>query len=467
MKRGNHIDGKRASRRATLAVCLALAVWIASAFPPIDPAVHAEEDTTDYSVAPEVVAPSGVLMDMRSGKVLFEKDKDAQREPAGTTKIMTALLALENLKPEDAITVDEQTYATDGSGLYLLAGETISVDNLMYALMLPAENDVAAPLAKAISGNVEAFAERMNARAAEIGATGTHFVNPNGNHVDNHVSTAYDMALIAREAMKNEHFRRYAGAIEYILPATNKQQERQIRNANRLLYDESRSVMVYNRQRPILCEGAIGVKTGYTAQAGNCIVASASRNGLELIAVVMGAGSTMVYADALEMLEYGFHNYENITVFATGGKIAEIPVKGGKSKQVNAVFAQDVNATVPKGVTAGALDVRVTSSGALDAPVTAGAVVGVATAYMGEEKLGESALITESAVDKTELGKMIKATGNVLSVIVKIVIGIIAVLAVWIAVVLIRAELRKRNRRRRKLYNGATREVKRVKRIKH
>jgi D-alanyl-D-alanine carboxypeptidase (penicillin-binding protein 5/6) len=469
MKHGNHIDGSRFGRVPTaLAACLSLAVLIAFVFSPAGVLVYAE-DGADYSAQPDVGAPSAVLMDMRSGKILFEKEKDARREPAGMTKIMTALLALENLKLEDVITADEQTYAADNSGLYLLSGETITVDNLLYSILLPSENNAAAPLAKAMDGSVEAFAERMNARAAALGAMNTHFVNPNGNHVDDHFSTAYDLALITRVAMYNENFRRYVSAPEYTLPASNMQGERLIRNANRLLYDADHSVVVYNKQRPILCEGVIGAKVGYTSQAGNCVAAMASRNGLDLIAVVMGGGSTMAYADTIEMLEYGFYHYENINVFAKGGRVADIPVEKGKSDSVGAVLADEVNATVPRGVTADALDIRVTTSGALEAPVTAGAIVGVASAYLGEEKLGETNLLTEASVDKTEFRKLINASGKVLSVVVKVVIGIVVLLVVWIIVVFTRSEIRKRNRRRHRMYKNdyGTREVKRIKRIKH
>jgi D-alanyl-D-alanine carboxypeptidase (penicillin-binding protein 5/6) len=470
MKREKYIGGSLSKRIVALALVAitAISVWTASIVFGSGAAVYGEEGGPDYSAAPNLIASSAVLIDMKSGKVLFEKEKDTPREPAGLTKIMTALLTLENLKPADVLTVDEQTYSSDGSGLYLLKNEEINVDNLLYSIMLPAENDVAAPIAKAVDGSVEAFVDRMNNRAAELNMVNTRFVNPNGNHVDGQQSTAYDIALMTREAMKNEDFRRYAGTYEYTLPASNMQKARLIRNSNKLLYEDSQTVSVYGQKRAILCEGAIGVKTGYTAQAGNCIAAAVSRNGMDLIAVVLGSGNKMVYADALEMIEYGFHHYENMAVFTKGGKASEIPVTGGKAEQVNAVFTDDVNATVPIGTTPGALDVRVTVPESIDAPVTAGAIMGKASAYLGEEKLGEVNLVTETAVDKTELRKLFNASGKVLSVVVKVVIGIAAVLVLWIIIMLVRSEMRKRNRRRRRMYkfDSGTREVKRIKRIK-
>ncbi|MDR0357435.1 MAG: D-alanyl-D-alanine carboxypeptidase [Clostridiales Family XIII bacterium] len=452
-----------------ITILAAIAICFSPVFRADELSVYGEEGEIDYSAPPEIIASSAVLMDMRSGDVLFEKEKDAQREPAGLTKIMSALLALENLKPEDTITVEEQTYASDGSGLYLLAGETITVDNLLYALMLPMENDVAVPLAKAIDGSAEAFAERMNARAAELGMTGTHFVNPNGNHVDGQYSTAFDIALLAREAMRNERIRQYASAREHALPASEKQGERTVLNANKLLFDESTTVTVYGNKRIILCDGAVGLKNGYTAQAGNCIAAVASRDGLDLIAIAMGGGTKGVYADALEMLEYGFHNYEILTVFKKGDKAAEVAVTGGKDKQVNAVFAADIVATVAKGVTIGGLDIRTEVDESLEAPVTRGAIVGVATAYLGEEKLGETELVTDASTDKTELRKIFNVSGKVLSAVLKVAICLVAALAIWIIVAVIRSEANKRGRRRRRMYKTGlgTREVKRIKRIKH
>ncbi|MDR1952946.1 MAG: D-alanyl-D-alanine carboxypeptidase [Clostridiales Family XIII bacterium] len=470
MKRETYIGGMGFKRIAALALAAITmsSIWMASAAFWDEGAVYGEEGEPDYSAAPNLTASSAVLIDMKSGKVLFEKEKDTPREPAGITKIMTTLLALENLQPADVLTVDEQTYSSDASGLYLLKDEEINVDNLLYSIMLPMENDAAAPIAKAVDGSVEAFVNRMNNRAAELDMLNTHFVNPNGNHVDGQQSTAYDLALLTREAMKNENFRRYASTHEYTLPASNKQKARLIRNANKLLYEDSQKVSVYGQKRSILCEGIIGVKTGYTAQAGNCIVAAVSRGGMDLIAVVLGSGSKMVYADALEMIEYGFHHYENMAVFTKGGKASEIPVTGGKADLVNAVFTEDVNAAVPIGTAPDTLDIRVTVPESIDAPVTAGAIVGKASAYLGEEKLGEVNLATETEVDKTEIRKLFNASGKVLSVVVKVVIGIAAVLVLWIVITLVRSERRKRSRRRRRMYkvNSGTREVKRIKRIK-
>lgn len=233
-----------------------------------------------------LVGASAILIDADTGEVLYEKNKDEQHYPASTTKMMTAILAIENLDLNKNIPIDADTPFTEGSRMYLIEGETISGKDVMYGMMLDSANDAAVAFAKKVSGTVEDFAKLMNEKAKEVGAKNTHFVNPNGLHDEKHVTTAYDLAMIARYCMRNETFRHYVGTYHYVIPATNKQQERPMYNTNRMLYDEKTKVTVGGEQRGCKYEGITGIKTGYTSNAQGCLVASAKRGNMELIAVV-------------------------------------------------------------------------------------------------------------------------------------------------------------------------------------
>ena len=190
------------------------------------------------SEPPDIIGETAIVIDAKTGQVLYNKNMHDQRYPASTTKLITALLAIENLDLSKTVTIDAETPFTEGSRIYLLEGENVTVEQLLYALMLESANDAAVALGKEIAGTVPAFAEMMNRKAIELGAKNTNFVNPNGLHDDNHLSTAYDLAMIAKEAMKNEKIRELVTTYRYVIPATNKQETRYLYNTNRLLYDE-------------------------------------------------------------------------------------------------------------------------------------------------------------------------------------------------------------------------------------
>lgn len=289
---------------------------------------------TDYSAPPEIGAPSAILIDADTSEVIFEKGADTQREPASLVKVMTALLAVEALDPEEILTMDREVYAVMGRQIFLQTGERITVESLLYADMLYSADDAAVALAKAVSGSVKDFVDLMNERARVLGCGGTTFVNPSGVAADGQASTARDLAVIAQAAMKDSRFLPYASAAEYTIPPTNYFNENLLVNSNMLLtgagtdegdavspqpgkwraaaggeQDEAVYIDVYGERRPIKYEGATGVKTGRTDTSGACLIVSASRGGESYIAVVLGGGPEMEdgYADAVTLLEYGFH----------------------------------------------------------------------------------------------------------------------------------------------------------------
>ena len=244
--------------------------------------------TVVHAESPTINSKAAILVEVSTGRILYEKNSTKQLYPASTTKVMTAILVLEKCNLTDMVTVNETALGNLPSGYVtcdLQVDEEISVNDLLYALMVKSANDAAYVLAEHVGGSVDAFADMMNIKAREIGCTGTHFVNPNGVHDDRHYSTAYDLYLITKYAMQNETFRKLVATTEYTLPATNKypNADRSFTTTNQLLNPESTAYYY---------KYATGVKTGYTSQAGNCIISMASRDGLDFIAVVLGGGAT-------------------------------------------------------------------------------------------------------------------------------------------------------------------------------
>lgn len=259
-----------------------------------------QENTERLNIAQPVVSSEGaVLMDGASGKVLFSKNGDTRYYPASITKLMTALLVAENCSLDDTVTFSASATTNLESGavsIGMVEGDTMTVRQCLYALLLKSANEVGNALAEHVSGSVQAFADRMNEKAVKLGCTNTHFTNPHGLNDPEHYTTPKDMALIARAAFQNEVVRTVASTRTYSLPATKK-------NPSGLTVTMGHKMLNPNDSR--YYEGIIGGKTGYTSKAGNTLVTAAERNGVRMIAVVMKSRSTH-YVDTKAMLDYGF-----------------------------------------------------------------------------------------------------------------------------------------------------------------
>ena len=277
-------------------------------------------------IEPDISAESAILIEIDSGEILYEKNANAPMYPASTTKIMTALLALEHLNLEDKITVPEDMGPADGSAMYLLPGEVFTVRELLDGLLVKSANDAAVLLARTISGDIQSFAILMNQRAKDIGCTNTSFVNPNGLHDPSHTISAHDMALIAREAMKNATFRELVSQVNVTLDETPQTPEkRYFRNTNRFLWSTSK--IIYNNEYiPIKYEVVDGIKTGYTGEAGNCLVSSGKKNNIRVISVVFKASGYDVYRDSRLLLDYGFDNFEKKTLIKKDTVLGSQPI---------------------------------------------------------------------------------------------------------------------------------------------
>ena len=261
--------------------------------------VYADEDLS-------VNAKAALIVETNTGKIIYEKDIYEQNYPASVTKILTAILTIENCNLDDVATVSQTAISQIPTG-YVIAplyvGEQITIKDLLYALMLKSANDAAYVLAEHVGGSVDGFSEMMNKKAEELGCKNTHFVNPNGIHNQNHYTTAYDMYLISNYAMKNEKFKEVVSTYEYTLSPTNKHplKDRIMKNTNNFVNPKN---AYYNKI-------INGIKTGTTKQAGNCLITNSSDNGLEFITVVLGAQTAnSKFSETKKMISFAYDNYK-------------------------------------------------------------------------------------------------------------------------------------------------------------
>ena len=247
---------------------------------------------------PEISSEAAALYDVTHGQFLFEKNSGTRFYPASITKVMTALLAAENLNPDQTVTVSEAAVSNLESGAVTLdvkAGDTFRAGDVLYGMWLKSANELANVLAEAVSGSVSSFVGKMNARAAQIGATGTHFANTNGLNDSNHYTTAHDYALITAEAFRNATVQKVASSLHYTFPATGTQGSQYLTMGHKML----------NPASAYYYENFIGGKTGYTSKAGNTLVSVAERGGVRLVAVILKSSATH-YADTKKLFDYGF-----------------------------------------------------------------------------------------------------------------------------------------------------------------
>ena len=309
-------------RATRLAAWLTAMLMLLCAFAP----AYADEYDPNY---PEDLAPghlnaaSAILIEAESGKVIFEKDPDVRVHPASTTKIMTVWLALTMAREETMITVSENAVnvAEDESSAKLQAGEEMRLIDLMYAAILLSGNDAATAIAEGVAGSVENFCYYMNQAAWAFGCSNTNFVNANGLTDENHYSTARDLATITKVAMENPTFRQIAGTVTYTLPKDNVYRSRDIVSGVKFIKPAEKESGTYY-------EYSTGIKTGTTDAAGRCLVASATKDGVSLIAVVMGCTTdNNRYYDAIKLMNYGFSQYKSTSiaeVYAMNPRVIDI-----------------------------------------------------------------------------------------------------------------------------------------------
>ena len=272
-----------------------------------------ETPSKDWPSAPDLFGTSACLIEASTGTVLYDKKCHQKMYPASITKIMTALLTIENSNLGDMVTFSQSAIDSleyDAANVGMVPGEEMSVEDCLYALMLHSANEVATALGEHVSGSTEKFAELMNERAKEAGALGTHFANANGLHDENHYITAYDMAMITKAAIANPVFLTISGTNNYTLSKTNKKDAFTVYNRHKMLYPTS----------PYYYEGILGGKTGYTSQSGTTLVTYARRNGMTLISVVLNSNGYNVYNDTKLLMDYGFDNFNLVNISENDSK---------------------------------------------------------------------------------------------------------------------------------------------------
>lgn len=338
-------------------------------------------------LAMTINCPNVILIDADTGRTLYEKDPYSQAFPASTTKIMTAILALENCKMDDYVTASYSAIMSvpvGGSNTAIQVGENLTIEELLNCLMIASGNDAANILAEHIAGSVESFSSMMNTKAKEIGCMNTNFVNPNGLHSEEHYSCAYDLAIMYKYAWDNlPKFKEIVSTIRYRLPITEKysDDDRVFINSNRLLIPSAGS-----DNKNYYYEYSTGGKTGYTKEAKNCLVASASKNGFNLIAVVLGgtqdeSGTSYRFTDTKSLFEYGFSNLSKETIAEKDTIIKSIKIDNAvkDNNLLNIVLADSLTLTIDLADVTKTFEPEITLNELIEAPIKKGDILGKAT----------------------------------------------------------------------------------------
>ncbi len=284
------------------------------------------ETSTDISLS----AHSAVLYQPENDIFLYSKSADTKMPMASTTKIMTALVALDGTSLQDTVIIDERAVGVEGSSAYLKAGEVLTIEELLYALLLQSANDAAVAIACHVAGDVDAFALLMNDKAKDLGLSCTNFTNPHGLDDKEHYTTARELAIITAEAMKNESFRKITST--YKKTFSTEDRTRTYVNHNKMLLNY---------------EGCIGVKTGYTQRSGRCLVVAAERNGLEFISVTLDAPND--WSDHTKLLDYGYDTLERIDLAKVDEYCYNVPIINGDKESILVTNDKDISIIVEKG----------------------------------------------------------------------------------------------------------------------
>ena len=369
-------------KKGLCAACVSLfsAIWLCCG-------TALAEEAPSNTVQLDIPAKSCILTDS-AGNVLYEDNADQQMPPASITKIMTLLLTFEaldagTLSEDQMVTCSEYAASMGGTQIWLEPGEEMALSDIIKATAVNSANDCAMVLAETVAGSEEAFVAMMNEKAAALGMTGTHFENPTGLDADGHLSTARDIAIMSAELLKHE------GVTEYTTIWMDS-----LRNGETGLVNTNKLVRYYT--------GCTGLKTGTTDGAGSCLSATATRDGVSLIAVSMGSEtSNDRFASCRTLLDYGFASYENYTPVLDDQTLAPVPALGGQSEQVSISADMPEGILIPKGM-ADQVKVEVTKESTVTAPVEAGTVLGNAVISLDGKVLAQIPLRAKEQVEKID-----------------------------------------------------------------
>jgi len=368
-------------------------------------AAFADEYETDYDAVQvdkimnetdifNLKSKAAILVDVDTGGILYKHNEHEQLPIASVTKIMSMLLVMEAVENgtaslNDIVTTSEYAYGFGGSQVYLKPGEKFTLDEMLKAIAIHSANDATVAVAEHIAGSEDAFVKKMNEKAKELGMKNTNFLDCTGLTDVGHYSSAYDVAIMSRELI-----RKYPKIIEY----TSKWYDT-FRDGTFDLYNRNKLIRFY--------DGATGIKTGFTTAAGHCLSASAKRNGLHLIAVVLGGPDSNVrYAETRKLLDYGFANFEVTQIEKKGTVIKEVTVEKGLQRKVTAVYAKDVSLLLKKG-DKDKIVRELNLPEAITAPVTAGQKIGEVVYKIGDKKVATVDVIAGASVEKASFGRLL------------------------------------------------------------
>ncbi len=324
----------------------------------------------------DITAPNMMIVETNTGKILYQKNIDEKIYPASITKLMTAILVVENCELDEIVTISENAVISVPSGYVnanLQVGEELTVEDLLYVMLIPSANDAANALAEHVAGSIESFSTMMNTKAKELGCTGSNFTNPSGLHEKEHYTTARDISFIAREAISNEVIRKVVGTTNYTLPQTNKYNKSN-RTFTTTNYMKRQSLKNYYR------DYCIGGKTGYTGDAKNCVVEFASKDEIDLIVIVMGEDAAVKgkkFIDARKLLDYSYENYENKSVAKANEVYETIKISNAtkETKNLEVIYKDDINILEAKEIELNTLEKQVNYN-IQKAPIKKGDVIG-------------------------------------------------------------------------------------------
>jgi D-alanyl-D-alanine carboxypeptidase (penicillin-binding protein 5/6) len=434
------------------------------------PAAEALED-------PDVGAQAIVLVDMNGNQILFSRNADARAYPASLTKLMTALLAAEAVEAGrvslyDSVTASEDCafdLTPDSSTAHIAPGEIMTLQDLLYCALVASANEACNIIAEYISGSIHAFVEEMNARAAELGCTQTHFTNTHGLPDENQYTTAGDFSLIAREAAASSLIMEICNTVHYTVPATNLSEERRLSSTNALINPDSMYSDAY------VYEYARGIKTGYTSEAGYCLVSTAAKDGISLLAVVMGAksegeGDDIAYgnfSDTITLYEWVFNNFSYRDILKSTDQVREIPVSmGSDTDKVVLRPASSITALLPNDEELSNFTIETTvyceqENRELQAPISAGEVLGEVTVSKNGVVYGTAKLVAGANVELSRLQYMkAQLYGTIRKPVVTLVLWLLVILLAVYILLVVRYRILYRRYRREALAAKLAREGK-------
>jgi serine-type D-Ala-D-Ala carboxypeptidase (penicillin-binding protein 5/6) len=363
--------------------------------------VHAEEETNEIDLAEN--SKSAILMEKDTGEILYEKKANDRLPPASMTKIMTLILVMEALESEkikldEKVRVSEYAASMGGSQIFLEAGEEMTVNDLLKGVAVASGNDASVALAERIAGSEKAFVKQMNEKVKNLGLENTHFVNTTGLPAEDHYSTAHDMAVMAKELLKHEQITKYTSIYDdYLRKGT--EDEFWLVNTNKL-------VKFYN--------GVDGLKTGYTSEAKYCLTATAKRDNMRVIAVVMGADTTKKRnADISQMLDYAFAQYSTEPIYKRFQPIDHLKMIRAQKEKIPVVTSDKVSILLKNGEKIEDMKKILSYDSNLELPLKKGQRVGVLKLKVNGEIMSETPLIVNEDVDKASLWKLMKRSMNI------------------------------------------------------